>query len=92
MLAVPRLLLPLVGHPRPAEEGFLVLMPCPGSTATRQKNDGRDSESAFTTDTRLRDVYEHFHQRLVRDGWRRQPKVCVMTPHRREPRPWCATM
>jgi len=62
--------------PRPAPtvaplNAYLGLMPYPSSTVTRQKNDGRDSESTFTTNARLRDVYEHLHQQLVRNGWRR---------------------
>lgn len=50
---------------------YLDLMPYPRSTVTRQKQGGKDSESTFTTGARLRDVYEHFHRQLVRDGWRR---------------------
>jgi hypothetical protein len=50
---------------------YLRLTPYPGSTVTRQRNDGRDSKSTFTSSARLRDVYEHLHQQLVRDGWRR---------------------
>ncbi len=50
---------------------FLGLLPYPGSEVTRQSIDGRDSETAFTTSARLRDVYEHFHAQLIADGWRR---------------------
>ena len=50
---------------------FLGLRAYPGSVVTRQSVDGRDSETRFTTAARLRDVYEHFHAQLVRDGWRR---------------------
>ena len=65
---------PVAPRPAPTVEplnAYLGLMPYPSSTVTRQKNDGRDSESTFTTNARLRDVYEHLHQQLVRDGWRR---------------------
>ena len=50
---------------------FLDLLPYPGSVVTRQSIDGRDSETTFTTSARLRDIYEHFHAQLIRDGWRR---------------------
>lgn len=50
---------------------FLGLVAYPGSVVTRQSIDGRDSETRFTTSARLRDVYEHFHEQLLRDGWRR---------------------
>ncbi len=50
---------------------YLGLMPYPGSTLLRQEVDGRDSESTFTSSAGLRDIYDHFHQQLVRDGWRR---------------------
>ena len=50
---------------------YLNLMPYPGSNVTRQKGGRRDSQSTFTSDARLRDIYEHFHQQLTRAGWRR---------------------
>ena len=59
---------------RPAAEplnAYLDLMPYPGSTVTRQQGGRRDSESSFTSNARLRDIYEHFHDQLVRSGWRR---------------------
>ena len=65
---------PAAPQPQPALaplNNYLGLMPYPGSTVTRQRSDGRDSESTFTTDARLRDVYEYLHEQLVRDGWRR---------------------
>ena len=62
--------------PRPAPtvaplNAYLGLMPYPSSTVTRQKNDGRDSESTFTTDARLGTVYTHLHEQLDAAGWRR---------------------
>lgn len=50
---------------------YLGLMPYPNSTVLRQEQGRRDSETVFTSNARLRDIYEHFHQQLVRDGWRR---------------------
>lgn len=65
---------PVLPQPQPVVNllnDYLGLSAYPGSTVTRVKRDGRDSESTFTTTARLRDVYEHLHQQLVRDGWRR---------------------
>ena len=62
-----------VRQPRAAEpiNAFLGLLPYPGSEVTRHEADGRDSETRFTTSARLRDVFDHFHDQLTRDGWRR---------------------
>lgn len=61
-------------QPRPTVEylnDYLGLTAYPDSSVTRVRKDGRDSKSTFTTTARLRDVYDHLHQQLVRDGWRR---------------------
>ena len=50
---------------------YLGLMPYPGSDVTRQRRDGRDSKSTFTSNARLSEIYDYLHQQLVRDGWRR---------------------
>jgi|SRR5690625_257510 len=50
---------------------YLDLMPYPGSVVTSQSSGRKDSESTFSSNARLHDVYEHFHQQLVRAGWRR---------------------
>jgi hypothetical protein len=50
---------------------YLGLLPYPGSDVTRVRDGGRDSSATFTASARLRDVYEYFHEQLVRDGWRR---------------------
>lgn len=50
---------------------FLGLLPYPGSEVTQHESSDRDSETRFTVTARLRDVYEHLHDQLTRDGWRR---------------------
>jgi hypothetical protein len=68
---------PRVGSPPPAAprvepiNAYLGLLPYPGSVVMERAGGGRDSETAFATTARLGDVYAHFHEQLVRDGWRR---------------------